>query len=65
VLEFGLEFKGLEFGMSDLGNEYLTLRDMAKTSNSVAWLSTRSVSKKRVKNTRVCVDSPRILFAGN
>ena len=35
-LEFGLKFKGLELGMSDLGNEYLTLRDMANTSNDVA-----------------------------
>jgi hypothetical protein len=59
-----LEFKGLELGMSDLGNEYLTLRDNTNTSNDVAWLSTSPVSQKRAQNARACVDFPRIPYAG-
>jgi hypothetical protein len=35
-LAFRLEFKKLEFGMSDLGSKYLASRDLTKTSNSVA-----------------------------
>ena len=46
-LEFGLEFKGFELGVSDLGNEYLTLRDNANTSNDVAGLSTSPISQER------------------
>jgi hypothetical protein len=41
-----LKFKGLERGTSDLGNEYLTLKDVAQIFYDVEWLLTRRVSKK-------------------
>jgi len=37
---------GLELETSVLGNEYLTLKDVAQISHDIAWLLTRHVSKK-------------------